>query len=132
MQRGESLFSIAKKNRVTLKEIQGANPAIRPPYRLQPGMQLTIPKTEKRRAIYVNGYVFPQKNTEELQSVFPYITYLSIFSYHARPDGSLIPIDDSALIQIARRSHVAPMMVITNMDEAGRVQQQSCSYHSDR
>jgi spore germination protein len=120
VRRGESLYSIAKNYGIPLKAVQAANPSLRPPYLLHPGMRLNIPMgADKDGAIVVNGYAFPGINHTLLTSTLPYLTYLSIFSAHARPDGSLIPVNDSALIQTARRARVAPMMVVTNMGEEG-------------
>ncbi len=120
VRRGESLYAIAKNYGVPLKAVQGANPSLRPPYLLHPGMRVGIPMgMDKEGAIVVNGYVFPGVNHTLLLNTLPYLTYLSIFSTHARPDGSLIPANDSALIQMARRERVAPMMVVTNMGEEG-------------
>ena len=50
-----------------------------------------------------------------LQSVLPYLTYVSIFSTQARPDGSLIAVNDAPVISAARAANVAPMLVVTNM-----------------
>lgn len=119
VRRGDSLYSIAQKNRTTLRSLQSANPEIRPPYRLQPGMRLKIPQAENKKSILVNGYVFPKKDIGPIKDVLPYLTYLSIFSHHATPEGALLPLDDTELIQAARVSKTAPMMVITNMDADG-------------
>ncbi len=120
VRRGESLYSIAKNFGITQKELQDANRGLRPPYRLSPGMHLNIPaRGQKYGEIYVNGYSFPGINHNLLESILESLTYLSIFSYHARADGTLVPINDEPLIQMARQARVAPMMVITNMEEDG-------------
>jgi spore germination protein len=120
VRRGDSLYTIARKNRTTMSKLQSANPQIHPPYRLRPGMHLVIPQQEEnKKSIFVNGYVFPQKDTDQLQSTMPYLTYLSIFSYHARDNGDLIPHSDLELIELARTNKTAPMMVVTNMDGDG-------------
>lgn len=120
VRRGESLYSIANNYGISLKELQDANPSLRPPYRLSPGMHLSIPASGQQYGeIYVNAYTFPGINQTLLQSILPSLTYLSIFSYHARPDGSLSSMNDTPLIQMARQAGVAPMMVITNMEEEG-------------
>jgi spore germination protein len=67
--------------------------------------------------IDVNGYAFPNIDAGVLSATLPYLTYLSIFSYQVRPDGSLRPINDGPLIAAARQANVAPMMVITNIEE---------------
>jgi spore germination protein len=67
----------------------------------------------------VNGYAFPNISDEVLGNTLPNLTFLSIFSYQVKPDGTLTPIDDTELIQKARAQGVAPMMVITNIGEDG-------------
>ncbi|MDD3920829.1 MAG: glycosyl hydrolase family 18 protein, partial [Eubacteriales bacterium] len=49
----------------------------------------------------------------------PYLTYLSIFSYEANADGTLRPINDAPLIAAAKEQGVQPMLVLTNLAEAG-------------
>jgi len=99
--------------------LQRANPQITNPARLDIGQVINIPPQPKLGTIDVNGYAFPNIDMALLQSVLPHLTYLSIFSYQVRPDGSLITINDTALIQAARAANVAPMMVITNIEEGG-------------
>lgn len=84
----------------------------------QPARQQTQTGAE-RRTIDVNGYAFPNIGDEVLNNTLPNLTFLSIFSYQVKPDGTLTPINDTALIQKARAKGVAPMMVITNIGEDG-------------
>ena len=115
---GDSVFSIAKSFGITPDALLAANPEITDPDRIDVGQTIQIPAREQaRRTIDVNGYAFPHIDMQVLQDTLPYLTYLSIFSYEVKPDGSLIPIDDQALINTARQMRVAPMMVITNIEE---------------
>ena len=84
----------------------------------QPARQQTQTGAE-RRTMDVNGYAFPNISDEVLNNTLPNLTFLSIFSYQVKPDGTLTPINDTALIQKARAKGVAPMMVITNIGEDG-------------
>ena len=43
-----------------------------------------------------------------------YLTYLSPFSYQVGADGSMTPINDTAMLAAARNSRVAPLLVLTN------------------
>lgn len=116
--RGQSLYSIAKSYGITLAQLQASNPEITNPNRLMVGQVVSVPvPSQKQGAIQVNGYAFPNISTEVLNKTLPYLTYLSIFSHQVRPDGSLAPINDEPLIQIAREARVAPMLVITNIEE---------------
>ena len=116
---GESLFSIARQYGTTVASIQAAN-QITNPAAIRPGMVLTIPSgTDKLGTISVNGYTFPNINMDVLRKTLPYLTYLSIFSYEVKTDGSIGTLNDEPLISAAREANVAPLMVITNLQEGG-------------
>ncbi|SKA92974.1 spore germination protein [Caloramator quimbayensis] len=114
----ESLYSIAKQYKISIDDILSANPNITNPSMIQPGQFIIIPdRTKKLGSIYVNGYAFPSTNPDVLRKTFSYLTYLSIFSYEIKMDGTLSTIDDSELIKLARDNKVAPIMVVTNIEE---------------
>ena len=115
---GQTLYTIAREYGVSVEAILEANPQITNPMQIYPGQIITIPpRTQKLGTIEVNGYAFPNIDMEVLSKTLPYLTYLSIFSYQVKPDGSLTELDDVPLIEAARNAEVAPMMVITNLDE---------------
>lgn len=117
---GESLYSIARDYKISLAELLAANPQITNPSMISVGQVITIPPvTINFGSIEVNGYAFPNINMEVLRKTLPSLTYLSIFSHQVRPDGSLSTIQDEPLIQAARNAGVAPLMVITNIEEGG-------------
>lgn len=116
--RGESLYSIARNYNASVTALQGLNPQITNPANLQIGQTVIVPQAApKLGTILVNGYAFPNIRNEVLQSTLPYLSYLSIFSYQVREDGSLKTIPDALLTEAARNANVAPMMVITNIEE---------------
>ena len=116
--KGQSLFLISKFYGITVSDLLKANPQIKNPKRLTPGYVIQIPMSHtKLGTIEVNGYAFSNINMDVLRNTLPHLTYLSIFSYEVRPNGSLITINDAPLIQEARAARVAPMMVITNIAE---------------
>ncbi len=115
---GQSLYSIARNYHTTVSAILIANPEITDPARIHVGQVIVIPAAEpKLGTIDVNGYAFPNINSNTLANTLPHLTYISIFSYQVRPDGSLAPIQDTPVIQSARQQRVAPLMVITNIKE---------------
>lgn len=116
---GESVYSIARSYGVSVNAILSANPGISPA-QIRVGQVLTIPpRTINFGTTEVNGYAFPDIDREVLGKTLPNLTYLSIFSYQVSPDGSLQDIPDEPLIQAARAARVAPLMVITNIEEGG-------------
>lgn len=117
---GETLYSISRDYKLTVEELLDANPQISNPSMIFAGQIITIPpRTINFGAIEVNGYAFPNINMEVLRKTLPSLTYLSIFSYQVKPDGSLTTIQDAPLINAARVAGVAPLMVITNIKEGG-------------
>jgi spore germination protein len=117
---GETLYSISRDYKLTVDELLDANPQISNPSMIFVGQIITIPpKTINFGSIEVNGYAFPNIDMEVLRKTLPSLTYLSIFSYQVKPDGSLTTIQDTPLINAARAVGVAPLMVITNIKEGG-------------
>ncbi len=118
--RGESIFSIARQYGVSMGALVEANPGLSLTEPIYPGQILVIPpRTRKLGTIEVNGYAFTNINMEVLRKTLPHLTYLSIFSYEVREDGSLSTVNDQPLINAARQANVAPLMVITNLTEGG-------------
>lgn len=117
---GQTLFSISQEYGVPLDELIKANPGLNP-LNLRPGDTVMIPvaRLEKRRPILVNGYAYPSINTNSLNCVLPFLTFLSPFSYKLTPTAELVPPDDSDLIFRAQRSAVMPIMVVTNIFDKG-------------
>jgi len=115
---GDSIYSIWKKYGVPVETIVSDN-ALTNPDKLIIGQALVINShnSKSKMTIDVNGYAFPSIEKSVLEKTLPYLTYLSIFSYQVKPDGSLTSIDDTPLIQAARKVNVAPIMVITNIAE---------------
>ncbi|QAT51336.1 LysM peptidoglycan-binding domain-containing protein [Caproiciproducens sp. NJN-50] len=117
---GQSLYSISALYGISADQLIAANPQITDPSLIQPGQVLTIPVTsEKLGSIITNGYVYPGVDLDTLKRTLPHLTFASIFSYMAKADGSLTPIEDEAVISAARAQNTAPIMVVTNMRPEG-------------
>lgn len=120
VQQGDTLYSISRKFGIPPALILLANPFLTDPTELYLGTVLNIPENPKdAKPVLVNGYAFPRIDMDVLRRTLPYLTFLSIFSYHVLPNGYLTPIDDTDLIVEAREANVAPLMVITNTGEEG-------------
>ncbi len=81
---------------------------------------ITPEKSTELRLLEVNGYIEPTLEKSALdcmENTFTHLTYLSIFGYHIKDDGTLTSIDDNPLIHMARKNRVAPLMVVTNYKE---------------
>ncbi|NLL44052.1 MAG: LysM peptidoglycan-binding domain-containing protein [Mollicutes bacterium] len=119
---GDTLYQISQMYNVDYQKITFDNQIPLDEY-LVVGQTLVIiydPNIKKFREIEVNGYTFPNINTEALLEILPYLTYLCIFSYQVTPEGNLILINDDYLIEVAKINNVIPIMVITNIGLSGR------------
>jgi spore germination protein len=112
---GDTLYAIARRYGVTVDDILESNPQITDPELIYPGQVIAIPSPGGQKStIVVNGYIYPSNDTRTLTKTAPYLTYVSIFSYMVNGDGSLVPIDDEAMVRAAKNAGVAPLMVINN------------------
>lgn len=117
---GDTISAIARANGISQNDLFRANPSIPQSGRITAGQTITIPAGgQKLGTIEVNGYIFPSSDEKTVQDALPSLTYLSIFSYQANPDGSLTQINDDKWIQLARKNNVAPIMVLTNIRPSG-------------
>lgn len=116
---GESLWSISQLYDVSIDTLTDVN-NIPPSQIIYPGQVLIIPaESNTLGTIEVNAYIEPSgppaQELRNVQDVDDYLTYLSLFSYRILEDGNIIPLrNDQLLIDAARNSGVAPLMVLTN------------------
>ena len=117
VQNGDSLWTIARKYGTTVNDIIALN-GITDPDKIAPGTVLRIPLRSKTYGyIETNAYLEPsttERETEIINDIGEYLTYLSPFSYQVRADGSLNMIDDSVMLRESRKYRIAPLMVVTN------------------
>ncbi len=119
VKRGDTLFNISKMFDIPLQDIINYNPQLSNPNLINVGQVVKIPMPLKEGTIEVNGYAIANINTETLNKTLPFLTYLSIFSYQAKEDGSMYTLYEEDLIERARAQNVAPNMVVTNIGGSG-------------
>lgn len=117
---GQTLFSVSQEYGVPLNELLAANPELNP-LNVRAGQTVNIPvgSPVSRRSILVNGYAYPNINTNSLNCVLPFLTFLSPFSYQLTASAELVPPDDSEIIFRSLRSAVMPLMTVTNITGEG-------------
>ncbi|MCD7035788.1 glycosyl hydrolase family 18 protein [Metabacillus sp. GX 13764] len=74
----------------------------------------------KKQKIESIGFLEPvdaKKAAEEINNTGPLLSYTAFFSYRAKKDGSLIPLNDAIPLKAAKKTGTAPMMVLTNFTE---------------
>ncbi len=114
---GDYLYKIGQEYNVGYQKIALDN-ELDPHESLVVGQTLIIVPSnnfKKFRELEVNGYTFPNIDLNLLNKVLPSLTYLSIFSYRIKEDGTLNTIDDTSLIAIANNNGILPVMVVTNI-----------------
>lgn len=67
----------------------------------------------------IGGYAYDFIDTMLLNTLAPFMTYLMPFTYGFRPDGSLIDLDDSRIIDAANTYGALPLMHISTLTEDG-------------
>lgn len=119
---GDTLFSIATEFGISLNQLWRNNPQLSGGNYIYPGQSITISyDTPPLGTIRTNGYAYPYIDPTVLRTTLPYLTYLSIFTYGIRNDGSLIAPDEKEreLLQLAREYGTTPLMMITSLTEDG-------------
>ncbi len=118
---GDTLYGIAQAYNTTPTRLLQNNPWIADTEALIPGSVVVISfrRDENFGDIVINAYAYPYIDRTVLRKTLPFLTYLSLFTYGFTPQGDLIPIDDTELIQLARDYNVAPLMVLAPMDDTG-------------
>jgi len=117
---GDTIEGIAAAYGVTVTQLLRNNPALSERNILYPGEVIIIDyDVEKIGEISTNGYAYPYIDQKLLRKILPYLTYLTLFTYGLTPEGDLIQIDDTEIIQIAREYGVAPLMLISTLLSAG-------------
>lgn len=117
---GETLYSISEKINVPLETLIAFNPEITNPDIIYPGQKINVVFDNINKVpMEINGYVYPNVDLNVLRKMLPWMTYVSIFSYQVKEDGTLSMIQDEEIIRTAYQYKVAPLMVITNIDQPG-------------
>lgn len=116
VQPGDSLYTIAQRYNTSVAALVTMN-QIASPEQLSVGQVLRVPR-ETRRTIDVNAYLtdFGTRGQRVVGEIAPVLTYLSPFSYHVGRNGSLQPLNDTAVLDLAKAGRVAPLLVISNWE----------------
>ncbi len=116
---GDSLYSIGKKYGVTIEQLIAANgDSVSPTLII--GQAVIVPTpVEKLGDITVNGYAYPFIDSSVLYRTLPSLSLITPFSYGVNRDGTLVLLDDSALISAAESAEVSPVLLITTLNSEG-------------
>ncbi len=122
VQSGDTLRSIAEQYGTTTRELLHLN-ELESQEVIVPGLHLLVPSDAETspgqmRTIEVNGYLLPQGNVSDqrvLEDV-SLMTYVCMFSYQVRADGTLEVLRDKVARETAKRYRIVPLMTVTNFD----------------
>lgn len=118
VQPGDTLYSIARLFDMTTGRLRALNPEVAETDMIDVGQILRIPQAAAvRPTIEINGYIYPIYDPSQWSTIFPYLTYLSIFGHELRSGGMLTLSENEPLILAARTAGVAPLLVVTNAIE---------------
>ncbi|KMK75607.1 glycosyl hydrolase family 18 protein [Alkalihalobacillus pseudalcaliphilus] len=119
---GENLYGISQRYQIPLQTLLAFNNLNT--NNLPVGYRLYIPANpENRRQADVGAYLSMEISganaANDVDAVGEHLSYLPIFSYNIQPDGSLSSLNEEQVIQTAYRHQVAPLLVLTNLQEGG-------------
>lgn len=115
---GENLYTISRLYNVPATEIARIN-RIPDTSQIPVGFRLYIPQGPRPVvdvAAYIDPLITGARSAEEVNAVGEYLTFLNIFKYAVKRDGTLTPPEDEPSINAAYQDRVAPLMVLTNFE----------------
>lgn len=116
----DTLESISQKTQISVRQLLRNNPILSGDSQLVSGQRLVL--TYDQHPIYeltVNAYSYPTIDLPSLRSTLPFLTQLTPFTYGFTTSGTLIPLDDEALLREARKLDVQPVFSLSTLTEEG-------------
>ena len=118
---GDTLTAIAASSGLSVRQLLRLNPILRGEDAVYPGQTIILADGSRpARSAVVTGYAYPFVDRGLLQRTLPYLSALVPFTYGIRGDGSLLPLDDTALIAAAEQSGVTPCMHLSTLTDGER------------
>lgn len=114
---GDYIWTIAKRYNVTVDEIIQAN-NMTDPGLIFPGQTIRVP-APKRPLTEVNAYTtqLDERGKKIVLALGRNFTYLAPFTYRINADGTLTDLQDAGVLEAAKATNTAPLLVITNFKE---------------
>lgn len=114
----ENLGLISRHYKVSVEQIIRIN-NIPNPNNIPVGLRLYLPQKPKKN-VEINAYIDPKmtrtRSAGVINMVGEHLTYLAIFSYAVKRDGSLTPVEDQPSLNAALKDRVLPLLVLTNFE----------------
>ena len=120
-QKGDTLFSVAQRFKVSVLQLLRLNPQLGGTSALSEGDTIVISlNNQGYRPVELLGYAYPNADAALLRSVLPFATYLAPFTHGIAADGSLVPPTDEMLLRLARQYNAVPLLHLSTLTEQGQ------------
>ena len=133
---GETLSSIARDHDLSVRTLLRLNFFLHGRELLREGDVLAIDYADEAPlgTLGVNAYADPYIGGELLDSVLPYLTYLTPFTYGITPAGVLVPLDDARLLERAAHYGAKSLMHLSTLTPEGNFSSENAAalLHNDR
>lgn len=118
---GETLTSIAAFYGTTVRALWRKNWSLGGNAFLTPGQTLVVSYFDEPLGPAVsNGYAYPYIEPALLAEQLPYQTFLAPFTYGISASGSLLPLEDDALLSATRQRGTRPVMHLSTLTESSQ------------
>lgn len=116
---GDTLYSIAQQNDLNVNALIRMNPWLTRTTTLVPGQQLAISYGSSLRPLTAIGYAYPHADMRLLFETLPYLSCMMPFTYGFNTDGTLVYLDDEALLDAARINDIQAFMHLSTLNREG-------------
>lgn len=115
---GDTLFKIASRYGVTLRQLYRNNPNLILKTYIYPEDPIVISyKNPPSTKITCAGYTYPFIDIPLFMQILPYVSDFNSFTYEITEEGHLSTLNDDLLISLASKSGTRPHMVVSNLVE---------------
>ena len=130
---GDTAASVAERYGISKSQLWRKNPTLGGRDTIYAGEELVISESSSPTGpLVTNAYIYPFINTATLRKTLPYLSYVTIFTYGIRNDGTLIaPGSDRAeaeIISLAREYGTRPLMMLSTLTEDGTFSNELATY----
>ncbi|MBE6908196.1 MAG: LysM peptidoglycan-binding domain-containing protein [Ruminococcaceae bacterium] len=118
---GDTVYAIARRYGTDVRALYRNNVTLAAQRVLRPGEPVVVSFADDARigAIGANGYAYPFVGAPLLDTALPYLSALTPFTYGIGREGTLLPLDDGALLSAAARYRCAALMHLSSLTEDG-------------
>ncbi len=129
---GDTVYSIALMHGLDVNALYRLNPSLGGVPELTVGQTLvTSGDIPLYGILETNAYVYPYVDRAVLRVLLPYLTYLTLFTYGIRRNGTLIPpdeADETEIISLSREYGAKPLLLLSTLTESGTFSNELAEY----